>query len=585
MKNYRTTVDTDLRAAPSVTAASLRRVVRGTEFAGQIDAGGLFIATSAFGPHQGFVDLFDVLELGEAALKTMMESDHDTFCVLVTEAARHVGWLRGTGADRDYLLAVAYAESRNLTDMGTVQDAGPFRFTAAEWQAAIQGPARELEQSPDNRLDWNHQPDVAAALAAEAAENFTRNFDRPPSFPELLFLQRLGPVGIDVLKRPREEACSQAIPGTPPAGSYAAALKQSTQTVKQAIGELEQRLVTAYAAALPVIDRQPPEIRLVRPQGLEPPWLQIARDEMTRGVAERPGLANEDRISRYHDSAGVEDKRDETPWCGSFVTFCLKTCGDAAAEASIPASPALAESWDGWGRAANDVPPQGSVVVLRFPDGGRHVGFLTGIPNDTHLRVLGGNQGDPGQISEVHFPKGQVTSIRWLDRAGAPAPAGETAPTAAADPRPGDELFIEKAPIVMRRLMHDLVGLTKIQAAAILGNIGHECMGFKALHQIGMPKGQGGHGWCQWDGSRREAFLTFAKKQGRDWHEDEVNYAFLVQELRGAEQKALASLLKQTKLDAAVEDFDRRFERSGVRALDRRLRYANLAFAAESALG
>jgi uncharacterized protein (TIGR02594 family) len=275
--------------------------------------------------------------------------------------------------------------------------------------------------------------------------------------------------------------------------------------------------------------------------------------------------------------AGVADTSDETPWCGSFVTFCLKTCGVGAIKSSIPPSPAKALSWQDWGRAAPVPAPLGSIVVLRFAAGGQHVGFLVGMPDADHVRVLGGNQGTPGEVSEVHFRTAEVVATRWLDAPGAPA---AIAVLATAEPRPGDELFLEKAPKIMQRLMQDLPGMNRIHAAAILGNIGHECMGFKALHQIGMPEGKGGHGWCQWDGVRREAFLTFAKKQGRDWRDDAANYDFLVHELRGPESKALAFLVMQPTLEAAVEDFDRRFERSGVRALDRRLRYARLAFAA-----
>ncbi len=583
MKKYRAIADTPLRAAPARDAASLLTVRRGTEFSGSVVAEDAFVETAELAAKPGFVDIFDALELpGAAPVPRPMRLDDDmTFCAMVTEAARHVGWLRGTGADRDYLLAIAYDASDGLKDMGNAESAGPFRFTAAAWEKAItEGPARGMGQTRENRLDWNHQPDVAAALAAEAAERFRQAFDRAPSFPELFFLQTVGDGGIEALARPRDEPCRDAIPGTPAPGSAAASLKGGTLTVRQALDKVEERLVAAYAQALPIIDRQPPEIRLVRPAGEEPPWLRIAREEMTRGVAEQPGEANEERISRYHEVAGVKDKRDETPWCGSFVAFCLKTCGAGAAGASVPPSPALALSWEGWGRTAPDPAPLGSIVVLRFTTGGQHVGFLVGRPNADHLRILGGNQGDPGQVSEVHFRVAEVSAIRWLDMAGAPAPVEIVTTT---DPRPGDALFLEKAPGIMKRLMRDLPPLNLIQAAAILGNIGHECGGFRFLHQIGMPEGLGGHGWCQWDGSRRLAFLAFAKAMGRDWREDEPNYAFLVHELRGpkaSEATAFASLVKQATLEAAVEDFDRRFERSGVRALDRRLRYAKLALGA-----
>jgi hypothetical protein len=69
----------------------------------------------------------------------------------------------------------------------------------------------------------------------------------------------------------------------------------------------------------------------------------------------------------------------------------------------------------------------------------------------------------------------------------------------------GDALFIQKAPKVMRDLIRDFPELTVEWAAAILGNLGHECVGFTQFEQQG---GGGGRGWCQWDGDRREEWIA-----------------------------------------------------------------------------
>ena len=63
----------------------------------------------------------------------------------------------------------------------------------------------------------------------------------------------------------------------------------------------------------------------------------------------------------------------------------------------------------------------------------------------------------------------------------------------------------KKAPGVMKKLIKDFPDLTEEQAAAILGNIGHECGGFGQLQQL---RGGGGRGWCQWDGTRRDEFFS-----------------------------------------------------------------------------
>jgi uncharacterized protein (TIGR02594 family) len=544
MPKFRTIRETRLLENVLAGAPVLRLLPIETEFNGEQSDVLRFVHTTELGPQPGFVLMRDLEALPDVIVPLSMNSTHYvSFASIVTEAARHIGWLRGTGADRDYLLAVAYHASSNLTDMGTAQEAGPFRYTEALWNAAItQYP--DLGLQPEDRLDWRQQPELAANLAADAARSFEQTTGKPPTFAQLLFFQREGRI--------------------------------PTNADRTDVDSLQQGLVTAYAEALQVIDQLPPDLRLVRPEAGAAPWLNVAREELSRGVVEVPGVLDNDRIRRYHLEAGIGAAHDDTPWCGSFVTFCMKKCGDDTIAQSLPPRPALAASWSVWGRDVTAEKPVGCVAVFTFQDGRHHVGFLVGLPNANHVTVLGGNQGSPGKISEVSFPLSQATAFRWLDLPNMEPVGIETSAIA----RAGDALFLQKAPGIMYALMSDLPGLTLIQAAAILGNIGHECGAFTTLHQIGMANGQGGHGWCQWDGSRRRTFLAFASSLDLDWSQDEANYRFLIQELRGSEGNALTSLLQQTTLEAAVEDFDAKFERSGVKHMDRRIRYARLALAA-----
>ena len=67
-------------------------------------------------------------------------------------------------------------------------------------------------------------------------------------------------------------------------------------------------------------------------------------------------------------------------------------------------------------------------------------------------------------------------------------------------------LFIGKAPAIMSSLMTDF-GFDATQAAAVLGNIGHECAGFQLMQEVNpIGGGRGGYGWCQWTGPRRRQF-------------------------------------------------------------------------------
>jgi len=73
--------------------------------------------------------------------------------------------------------------------------------------------------------------------------------------------------------------------------------------------------------------------------------------------------------------------------------------------------------------------------------------------------------------------------------------------------------FREMAPRIMKDLMKDL-DLTVEDAAAILGNLGHESEGFGAMQEKKPSKGRGGYGWAQWTGPRRISFENYCKKNG-----------------------------------------------------------------------
>ena len=187
MPTFMTTRDTFLYKAPNVTSAHLADVPGKTTFSGEIQ--GMFIKTRipALSPTIGFVQFLGVSTKVKVA-EPLTPADFGSFCDMVTRAAREAG------ADRDYLMAVAYCGTKNLTKFGgrTSPKAGPFQFTKAEWQAAIAGPAKDGDFLPVDRRDWTRQPKVAALLAAEYARQFRTDLGRDPTFSELYFLRLFG---------------------------------------------------------------------------------------------------------------------------------------------------------------------------------------------------------------------------------------------------------------------------------------------------------------------------------------------------------------------------------------------------------
>jgi len=113
----------------------------------------------------------------------------------------------------------------------------------------------------------------------------------------------------------------------------------------------------------------------------------------------------------------------------------------------------------------------------------------------------------------------------------------------------------------MKSLMEDF-NLTEIQAAAILGNIGHECGMFYIMHERGQKEGKGGYGWAQWTGVRRKRFMTWVTNHGGNYKDDATNYSYLKQELTNDQSSAIVALQKEKTLGKAVKTFERHFERA-----------------------
>jgi len=140
-------------------------------------------------------------------------------------------------------------------------------------------------------------------------------------------------------------------------------------------------------------------------------------------------------------------------------------------------------------------------------------------------------------------------------------------------------IFILKSPGIMHEVIKDF-DLTAIQAAAMLGNIGHECAGFLRMQEQNPRGGRGGYGWCQWTASRRLDFEAWCRRMGLPVSSDEANYGFLKYELTSTSERRAIPLLKQTtRLTAAVRTFERTYLRAAADAkhYPSREQYAQIA--------
>jgi lysozyme len=130
------------------------------------------------------------------------------------------------------------------------------------------------------------------------------------------------------------------------------------------------------------------------------PWFDIAKGEI--GQKEISGSAHNKRILDYHAATSLKATNDETPWCSSFVSYCLEKAGIASTKN------AWARSYLAWGKKI-DVPVKGCIVVFSRGDSSGHVAFFESIDGND-IKVLGGNQGN--EVCYDTYPKSRLLGYR-----------------------------------------------------------------------------------------------------------------------------------------------------------------------------
>ncbi len=176
-------------------------------------------------------------------------------------------------------------------------------------------------------------------------------------------------------------------------------LKELRKRRKTLPKDLYDDLLASWTTAFSV----GPEIKKELPvtKGKEPLWLTYAKTHM--GLKETPGKTHTQAILNWVKSLGGWFTDDETPWCGTFVAYCVKQAGIQV----IPKNWFRAREWESWGQSS--LPRVGAVVIFSR-EGGGHVGFLVG-ESTANYYVLGGNQSNAVNITPI--AKSRATAIRW----------------------------------------------------------------------------------------------------------------------------------------------------------------------------
>lgn len=147
------------------------------------------------------------------------------------------------------------------------------------------------------------------------------------------------------------------------------------------------------------------------------------------------------------------------------------------------------------------------------------------------------------------------------------------------------EFFNKWSVIFMAKLVEDF-DLSVLDAAAIIGNAGHESGGFKSLQEKKpIVKGsRGGYGIMQWTGPRRRAYEAYCEKNKFNPADMDTNYKWLFVELKTTDEGKVLPKLKSGKtLEEKTKIFMKGFLRPGIEHLDSRIIWAKRALAAWNA--
>src|SRR5262249_3255963 len=251
----------------------------------------------------------------------------------------------------------------------------------------------------------------------------------------------------------------------------------------------------------------------------DPPWMAVAREEMSAGVSEDANLRNTSQINGYFTTIGA-DPGPTTPWCGAFVGYCVKKCGGEAIASTVKPDAVSTKFWqEKWGQNAAKPFAIGSIVVLKPENSDGHVGFLAEGSTDDVICILGGNQGNPGHVSIVTFPVANIIVVKSMPFA-APENAVVVDPTRLANAPAQIQKTLPMAQRAFGRLRAP--GWTPPQACGILANIQAE-----SSFDFKNTTGDGGqaHGLCQWHEDRRKIFeKNFPRTFAQSTFEDQLDF-------------------------------------------------------------
>lgn len=318
------------------------------------------------------------------------------------------------GVDAEILAAMAFIESSLRVDAASPTSSafGLFQFINDTWNGVVRDHGAAFGVTVAQRRDLRAQCLMGAAFlldntsvlrnalgrAPVAAECYAAHFFGAPTAARLL---RGGP---DV---PADDALGDRAERIIGANRSIFLDQGRTRTVGEVMVLFDTKMGKALEQARALLGATPPApVPQTAPAtGAEPPWLAIARAEISQKEAQ--GAADNPRIVEYFSATTLGPQPDSVSWCGAFVSFCLRKAG------VIDKGSARAADWLAFGDRLSQ-PRPGCIVVLKPQAAGAsgHVGFWVK-QEGGRIHLLAGNQNDRVDITPYPESQLQVDGLRW----------------------------------------------------------------------------------------------------------------------------------------------------------------------------
>lgn len=143
-----------------------------------------------------------------------------------------------------------------------------------------------------------------------------------------------------------------------------------------------------------------------------PKWLELAKS--LEGLKEIPGPKHSSKIQAMLTKLRAWWQDDETPWCGTFVAYCLQSSGQPIIKNWF-----RAKEWISYGKGLDLLSLAPGAILVFSRSGGGHVGFYVG-ESKGFYSVLGGNQANA--VNVMRIDKSRCIGARWPE--GVPVTGG-----------------------------------------------------------------------------------------------------------------------------------------------------------------